>query len=42
MFVAVDFTLKNHLQSKLYDILSLFFTVVLVTVSVDIKLNSYL
>lgn len=24
MFVAVDFTLKNHLQSKLYDILSLF------------------
>lgn len=22
MFVAVDFTLKNHLQSKLYDILS--------------------
>lgn len=27
MFVAVDFTLKNHLQSKLYDIFSLFFTV---------------
>lgn len=27
MFVAVDFTLKNHLQIKLYDILSLFFTV---------------